>query len=97
MKKRKNLKLRIRAKNITVTNLTCIQDSLIHTVVNSYSVFIIILVIRHEIIFKIYIYSKMCVFVYFFTEHYHIFVGDLSPEIETQALRDAFAPFGEIS
>lgn len=31
------------------------------------------------------------------TEHYHIFVGDLSPEIETQALRDAFAPFGEIS
>jgi len=31
------------------------------------------------------------------SEHYHIFVGDLSPEIETQALRDAFAPFGEIS
>ncbi|XP_047523057.1 nucleolysin TIAR isoform X2 [Pieris napi] len=31
------------------------------------------------------------------TEHYHIFVGDLSPEIETQSLRDAFAPFGEIS
>lgn len=30
-------------------------------------------------------------------EHYHIFVGDLSPEIETQTLRDAFAPFGEIS
>ncbi|XP_059050388.1 cytotoxic granule associated RNA binding protein TIA1 isoform X2 [Achroia grisella] len=30
-------------------------------------------------------------------EHYHIFVGDLSPEIETQSLRDAFAPFGEIS
>ena len=32
-----------------------------------------------------------------FPEHYHIFVGDLSPEIETQTLRDAFAPFGEIS
>ncbi|KAI5740117.1 hypothetical protein M8J76_000636 [Diaphorina citri] len=32
-----------------------------------------------------------------FSEHYHIFVGDLSPEIETQTLRDAFAPFGEIS
>ncbi|KAK0075771.1 hypothetical protein PV325_006399, partial [Microctonus aethiopoides] len=26
--------------------------------------------------------------------HYHIFVGDLSPEIETQTLREAFAPFG---
>ncbi|XP_021962326.1 nucleolysin TIA-1 isoform X2 [Folsomia candida] len=31
------------------------------------------------------------------SKHYHIFVGDLSPEIETQALRDAFANFGEIS
>ncbi|XP_014243625.1 nucleolysin TIAR [Cimex lectularius] len=31
------------------------------------------------------------------SNHHHIFVGDLSPEIETQALRDAFAPFGEIS
>lgn len=30
-------------------------------------------------------------------EHYHIFVGDLSPEIETHTLREAFAPFGEIS
>lgn len=29
--------------------------------------------------------------------HHHIFVGDLSPEIETETLRDAFAPFGEIS
>ncbi|XP_055848867.1 nucleolysin TIAR isoform X2 [Episyrphus balteatus] len=29
--------------------------------------------------------------------HYHIFVGDLSPEIETETLREAFAPFGEIS
>ncbi|GBP55603.1 Nucleolysin TIA-1 isoform p40 [Eumeta japonica] len=33
----------------------------------------------------------------FVADHYHIFVGDLSPEIETQSLRDAFAPFGEIS
>ncbi|XP_076045988.1 cytotoxic granule associated RNA binding protein TIA1 isoform X3 [Oratosquilla oratoria] len=32
-----------------------------------------------------------------FAEHYHIFVGDLSPEIETHTLREAFAPFGEIS
>ncbi len=32
-----------------------------------------------------------------FPEHYHIFVGDLSPEIETQTLREAFSPFGEIS
>lgn len=31
------------------------------------------------------------------SKHYHIFVGDLSPEIETQQLRDAFSPFGEIS
>lgn len=31
------------------------------------------------------------------SNHYHIFVGDLSPEIETQVLKDAFAPFGEIS
>ncbi|XP_015836561.1 cytotoxic granule associated RNA binding protein TIA1 isoform X3 [Tribolium castaneum] len=30
-------------------------------------------------------------------EHHHIFVGDLSPEIETQTLREAFAAFGEIS
>ncbi|XP_035911592.1 nucleolysin TIAR isoform X1 [Anopheles stephensi] len=30
-------------------------------------------------------------------EHYHIFVGDLSPEIETQTLKEAFAPFGDIS
>ncbi|XP_071513890.1 cytotoxic granule associated RNA binding protein TIA1-like isoform X3 [Panulirus ornatus] len=30
-------------------------------------------------------------------EHFHIFVGDLSPEIETHTLREAFAPFGEIS
>ncbi|XP_055534519.1 cytotoxic granule associated RNA binding protein TIA1 isoform X4 [Wyeomyia smithii] len=30
-------------------------------------------------------------------QHYHIFVGDLSPEIETQTLKDAFAPFGDIS
>jgi len=31
------------------------------------------------------------------SQHHHIFVGDLSPEIETEALREAFAPFGEIS
>ncbi|XP_047479219.1 nucleolysin TIAR-like [Penaeus chinensis] len=31
------------------------------------------------------------------SKHYHIFVGDLSPEIETHTLREAFAPFGEIS
>ncbi|XP_045482918.1 nucleolysin TIA-1 isoform X6 [Harmonia axyridis] len=30
-------------------------------------------------------------------EHHHIFVGDLSPEIETQTLKEAFAAFGEIS
>ncbi len=31
------------------------------------------------------------------SQHHHIFVGDLSPEIETENLRDAFNPFGEIS
>jgi nucleolysin TIA-1/TIAR len=31
------------------------------------------------------------------TDHYHIFVGDLAPDIEQQTLRDAFAPYGEIS
>lgn len=31
------------------------------------------------------------------SKHYHIFVGDLSPEIDTNQLKDAFAPFGEIS
>lgn len=31
------------------------------------------------------------------SNHHHIFVGDLSPEIETQTLKEAFAPFGEIS
>uniref|UniRef100_A0A1A9ZC74 RRM domain-containing protein n=1 Tax=Glossina pallidipes TaxID=7398 RepID=A0A1A9ZC74_GLOPL len=30
-------------------------------------------------------------------EQFHIFVGDLSSEIETQQLREAFAPFGEVS
>ncbi|XP_055714281.1 nucleolysin TIAR-like [Phlebotomus papatasi] len=31
------------------------------------------------------------------SSHHHIFVGDLSPEIEAETLREAFAPFGEIS
>lgn len=31
------------------------------------------------------------------SEHHHIFVGDLSPEIENDTLRNAFTPFGEIS
>lgn len=30
-------------------------------------------------------------------EHYHIFVGDLAPDIDQQQLREAFTPFGEIS
>uniref|UniRef100_A0A1A9X4Q0 RRM domain-containing protein n=1 Tax=Glossina brevipalpis TaxID=37001 RepID=A0A1A9X4Q0_9MUSC len=32
-----------------------------------------------------------------YIEQFHIFVGDLSSEIETQQLREAFAPFGEVS
>lgn len=31
------------------------------------------------------------------SNHFHVFVGDLSPDIETRQLREAFAPFGEIS
>jgi len=31
------------------------------------------------------------------SNHHHIFVGDLSPEIETETLRNAFQPFGDIS
>ena len=33
----------------------------------------------------------------FYLEHFHIFVGDLAPEIDQNALREAFSPFGEIS
>eukprot|EP00088_Acartia_fossae_P049890 TRINITY_DN5533_c0_g1_i1.p1 TRINITY_DN5533_c0_g1~~TRINITY_DN5533_c0_g1_i1.p1 ORF type:complete len:306 (+),score=64.00 TRINITY_DN5533_c0_g1_i1:116-1033(+) len=31
------------------------------------------------------------------SDHHHIFVGDLSPEIDNETLRTAFTPFGEIS
>lgn len=31
------------------------------------------------------------------SKHFHIFVGDLSPDIETHQLREAFNPFGNIS
>jgi len=31
------------------------------------------------------------------SSHHHIFVGDLSPEITTETLRNAFTPFGSIS
>nr|XP_061793976.1 nucleolysin TIAR isoform X2 [Nerophis lumbriciformis] len=30
-------------------------------------------------------------------DHFHVFVGDLSPEISTEDVRAAFAPFGKIS
>ena len=45
-------------------------------------------------------FSKISIqfyFVWFFSEHYHIFVGDLSMDMEQQQLREAFQPFGEIS
>jgi len=32
-----------------------------------------------------------------YQEHFHIFVGDLAPEVDQNALHEAFAPFGEIS
>nr|XP_055026199.1 nucleolysin TIAR isoform X3 [Misgurnus anguillicaudatus] len=31
------------------------------------------------------------------SNHFHVFVGDLSPEITTDDIRAAFAPFGKIS
>lgn len=42
-------------------------------------------------------YSRLFFLSLTYLEHYHIFVGDLSPEIETQTLKEAFQPFGEIS
>jgi len=41
--------------------------------------------------------NTVCLFFCFFSEHYHIFVGDLSMDMEQQQLREAFQPFGEIS
>jgi len=31
------------------------------------------------------------------SKHFHVFVGDLSPEVDNKALKDAFVPFGEVS
>lgn len=31
------------------------------------------------------------------SKHFHVFVGDLSPEVDQKTLQDAFAPFGAIS
>lgn len=31
------------------------------------------------------------------SKHFHVFVGDISPDIESHQLREAFAPFGQIS
>lgn len=52
---------------------------------------------RHMTYIRHVIYLPCMDILFLFTEHHHIFVGDLSPEIETQTLREAFAPFGEIS
>jgi len=35
--------------------------------------------------------------VWCYLDHFHVFVGDLSPEITTDDIRAAFAPFGRIS
>ncbi|KAL6736735.1 hypothetical protein Aduo_007052 [Ancylostoma duodenale] len=31
------------------------------------------------------------------SKHFHVFVGDLSPEVDNKALKEAFAPFGDVS
>ncbi|CAD5209476.1 unnamed protein product [Bursaphelenchus okinawaensis] len=31
------------------------------------------------------------------SRHFHVFVGDLSPEVDNKQLRESFAPFGEVS
>ena len=31
------------------------------------------------------------------SKHFHVFVGDLSPEVDNKALKDAFQQYGEIS
>lgn len=52
------------------------------------------------LIFKLYVaihfYSKS-LYLRVSSDHYHVFCGDLSPDIETKQLRDAFMAFGEIS
>lgn len=42
-------------------------------------------------------YCVMFIFLCFFLGHFHVFVGDLSPEITTDDIKAAFAPFGKIS
>ena len=32
-----------------------------------------------------------------FSEHFHVFIGDLSQDVESHQLREAFSPFGAIS
>lgn len=42
--------------------------------------------------------SVLCLFVVcVILDHFHVFVGDLSPEITTEDVKAAFAPFGKIS
>lgn len=36
-------------------------------------------------------------FLFFVLDHFHVFVGDLSPDITTDDIKAAFAPFGSIS
>ncbi|VDM85684.1 unnamed protein product [Strongylus vulgaris] len=33
----------------------------------------------------------------YISEHFHVFVGDLSPEVDNKALKEAFAIHGEVS
>lgn len=41
--------------------------------------------------------AKILFFSFSQKDHFHVFVGDLSPEITTEDIKAAFAPFGRIS
>lgn len=43
------------------------------------------------------IHVCVCVFLSSRPGHFHIFVGDLSAEVDTDMLRTAFQPYGTIS
>jgi len=43
------------------------------------------------------IISTVGIVVMMCSEHFHVFIGDLSQDVESHQLREAFTPFGAIS